>query len=76
MCLALHPFNWDDTILGATLFLKGQGNQPHHQIVLTEDEKEQMKSEAKIEAIMGPAMWNINVLGLAEDIQPMIVKSK
>ena len=45
-------------------------------MVLTEDKKELMKSEAKIEALVDSAMWNINVLGLTEDIQPMIVKLK
>ena len=43
-------------------------------MVLTEDEKEPTKSEAKIEALVDSALWNINVLGLTEDIQPMIVK--
>ena len=43
-------------------------------MVLTEDKKEPMKSEAKIEALVDSALWNINVLGLTEDIQPMIVK--
>ena len=27
------------TKLGATLFLEGQGNHPHHQVVLTESRK-------------------------------------
>ena len=45
-------------------------------MVLTEDKKEPMKSEAKIEALVDSALWNINVLGLTEDIQPMIVKLK
>ena len=45
-------------------------------MVLTEDKKELMKSEAKIEALVDSAMCNINVLGLTEDIQPMIVKLK
>ena len=43
-------------------------------MVLTEDKKEPTKSEAKIEALVDSALWNINVLGLTEDIQPMIVK--
>ena len=30
------------TKLGATLFLEGQGNHPHHQMVLTKSKKEQI----------------------------------
>ena len=62
------------TMLGATLFLEGQGNHPHHQVVLTKSKKEQIKSEAKIEAIVDPGMCNIEVLGLAKDIQLVIIK--
>ena len=62
------------TKLGATLFLEGQGNHPHHQMVLTKSKKKQIKSEAKIEALVDPGMWNIEVLGLAKDIQPVIIK--
>ena len=54
--------------LGATLFLKGQGNHPHNQMVLTESGKEQIKSEAKTEGLVDPGMWNIEVLGLDEGI--------
>ena len=61
------------TKLGATLFLEGQGN---HQMVLTKSKKERIKSEAKIETLVDPGMWNIEVPGLAKDIQPMIIKSK
>ena len=43
-------------------------------MVLTENRMEQIKSEAKIEALVDPGMWNIEILGLAEDIQPTIVK--
>ena len=42
------------TKLGATLFLKGQRNDPHHQIVLTESRKEQIESEAEIKALVDP----------------------
>ena len=62
------------TKLGATLFLEGQGNHPHHQMVLTKSKKEERKSEAKIEALVDPGMWNIEVPGLAKDIQPVIIK--
>ena len=62
------------TKLAATLFLQGQGKHPHHQMVLTESGKEQIKSEAKIEALVDTGMRNTEVPGLAEDIQPMIIK--
>ena len=62
------------TKLGTTLFLKGQGNHPHHQVVLTKSKKEQIKSEAKIEVLVDLRMWNIKVPGLAKDIQPVIIK--
>ena len=62
------------TKLGATLFLEGQGNHSHHQMVLTKSKKEQIKSEATIEALVDPGMWNIEVPGLAKDIQLVIIK--
>ena len=33
------------------------------------------RNEAKIEDLVDPGMWNIEVLGLAKNIQPMIIKS-
>ena len=62
------------TELGVTLFLEGQGNHPHHQMVLTKSKKEQIKSEAKIKALVNPGIWNIEVPGLAKYIQPVIIK--
>ena len=57
--------------LGATLFLEGQRNHPHHQTTLTEKRKGQLESEVETEDLIGPGMWNIEVPGLAKEVQPM-----
>ena len=62
------------TKLGVTLFLEGQGNHPHHQMVVTESRKEQIESEAEREALVGRGVSNIEVPGLTKDIQPVVIK--
>ena len=57
------------TKLGVTLFLVEQGNRPHHQMVLTENRKEPIESEAEVEGLLDPQVWNIEVSGLDKDIQ-------
>ena len=60
------------TKLGATLFLEGQRNHPHHQTTLTEKRKGQLESEVETEDLIGPGMWNIEVPGLAKEVQPVV----
>ena len=60
------------TKLGATLFLEGERNHPHHQMILTENRKGQIESEVEIEDLIGPGMWNIKVPGLVKDVQPVV----
>ena len=60
------------TKLGATLFLEGQRNHPHCQMILTENRKGQVESEVEIEDLLGPGMWNSEVPGLAKDVQLMV----
>ena len=55
----------------ATLFLEGERNHPHCQMILTENRKRQIESEVEIEDFIGPGMWNIEVPGLAKEVQPM-----
>ena len=56
-----------------TLFLKEQGNDPHYQMVLTENKEELVEYEAEIEDLTDPGVWNIEVPGLAKDIQPVVI---
>lgn len=42
------------TKLGATLFLEGERSHPHRQMILTENRKGQIESEAEIEDLIGP----------------------
>ena len=60
------------TKLGATLFLEGQRNHPHCQMILTENRKGQIESEVEIKDLIGPGMRNIEVPGLAKEVQPMV----
>ena len=60
------------TKLGATLFLEGQRNHPHHQTILTEKRKGQLESEVEIKDLIGPGMWNIRVPGPVKDVQPVV----
>ena len=60
------------TELGATLFLEGQRDHPHCQMILTENRKGQIESEVEIEALIGPGMQNIEVPDLAKDVQPVV----
>ena len=60
------------TKLGATLFLEGERNHPHHQMILTENTKGQIESEVEIEDLIGPGMWNIKAPGLVKDVQPVV----
>ena len=55
------------TKLGATLFLEGQENNLHHQMIFTESGKKQNESGAEIEALVDPRVRNIKVLVLAKD---------
>ena len=61
------------TKLGATLFLEGQRNHPHHQTILTEKRKGQLESEVEIKDLIGPGMWNIEVPGLAKEVQQWLL---
>ena len=61
------------TKLGATLFLEGERNHPHHQTTLTEKRKGQLESEVETEDLIGPGMWNIEVPGLAKEVQPVVL---
>ena len=58
--------------LGAILFLEGQRNHPHCQMILTENRKGQVESEVEVEDLLDPGMWNSEVPGLAKDIQLMV----
>ena len=60
------------TKLGATLFLEGERNHPHRQMILTENRKGPIESEVEIEDLIGPGMWNIKVPGLVKDVQPVV----
>ena len=60
------------TKLGATLFLEGQRDHPHRQMILTENRKGQVESEVEVEGLLDPGMWNSEVPGLAKDIQLMV----
>ena len=60
------------TELGATLFLEGQRDHPHCQMILTKNRKGQIESEVEIEALIGPGMQNIEVPDLAKDVQPVV----
>lgn len=62
------------TKLGATLFLEGQRDHPHCQMILTKNRKGQIESEVEIEALVDPGVWSIEDPGLAEDIQPVVIK--
>ena len=53
--------------LGATLFLEGQRDHPHRQMILTKNRKGQIESEVEIEALIGPGMQNIEVPDLAKE---------
>ena len=60
------------TKLGTTLFLEEQGDHPHHQMVLTESEKEQI--EADMKPLVDPGVWSMEVRGLTKNIQPVVIK--
>ena len=40
-------------------------------MILTENRKGQIESEVEIEDLIGPGMWNIEVPGLAKEVEPM-----
>ena len=41
-------------------------------MILTENRKGQIESEVEIEELIGPGMWNIEVPGLAKEVQPVV----
>lgn len=43
-------------------------------MALTESRKQQTESEVEIEASVDPGVWSIEDPGLAEDIQPVVIK--
>ena len=60
------------TKLGPSLFLEGQRNHPHRQMILTENRMRQIEPEVEIEDLLGLGMQNIEVPDLAKDIQPVV----
>ena len=61
------------TKLGATLFLEEKRNHPHCQMILTENRKGQIESEVEIKDLIGPGMRNIEVPGLAKEVQQWLL---
>ena len=43
-------------------------------MALTESRKQQTESEVEMEALVDPGVWSIKDPGLAEDIQPVVIK--
>jgi len=43
-------------------------------MALTENRKQQTGSEVEMEALVDPGVWSIEDPGLAEDIQPVVIK--
>ena len=65
-----HGSQWGDQ---ERFHLEGQRNHPHHQTTLTEKRKGQLESEVETEDLIGPGMWNIEVPGLAKEVQPVVL---
>jgi len=42
-------------------------------MILTENRKRQIESEVEIEDFIGPGMWNIEVPGLAKEVQQWLL---
>ena len=58
------------------MFLEGQGTHPYHQMILTENKEEQIKSITEKEDTIDPEVWNIEILGLAKKKQIEVLSAR